>query len=136
ETSKTPGQVAQEFDSFQQVLNTYDTGKQQFPNLPQHTENTNPNSTNPGSTKTAAGSPPLQPSEPPSTTVLTDTGTKGQVAGSLVPAALTISSGINVSSASPTSSSDITSTVFTGPATSLAPVAITNGGGTTNLPVV
>ena len=40
EVSKSPNQVTQEFDSFQQVLNTYDTGKQQFPNLPQHTENT------------------------------------------------------------------------------------------------
>src|SRR5262249_43842032 len=52
ETNKTVGQITQEFNSFQQVLNTYDVGKQQFPNLPQHTENKQ-NDSNPRSTKTA-----------------------------------------------------------------------------------
>src|SRR6202030_2628686 len=70
EVSKTPTQVTQEFISFQQVLGTYDAGKQLYPNLPQHTENTNQNdNTNTGTTKTALGSAPAQPLEPASTSV-------------------------------------------------------------------
>ncbi|SHN73189.1 hypothetical protein [Bradyrhizobium erythrophlei] len=83
EVSKTPTQVAQEFSSVQQLQTTYDTGKLQYPNLPQHTENTAPNNnTNTASTKTAAvGSPPVLPSAPPSTTVFTDpSGSKSQTA--------------------------------------------------------
>ena len=71
EISKTPDQLTQEFSSFQQVLGTYDAGKQLYPSLPQHTENTNQNS-NTGSTRTALGSTPVLPSAPPSTTVFTD----------------------------------------------------------------
>ena len=73
EIIKTPDQLVQEFSVFQQVLNTYDVGKLQFPNLPQHTENTNPDTTNPGTTKTALGSTPILPSEPPTTSVFADT---------------------------------------------------------------
>jgi len=76
EISKTPADVGQEFASFQQVLNTYDTGKQQFPSLPQHTENTSPNS-NTGTTRTALGSTPILPTEPPSTTVVANTTHSG-----------------------------------------------------------
>jgi FecR-like protein/Big-like domain-containing protein len=72
EIIKTTNQVAQEFSSFQQLLTTYDTGKQQFPSLPQHTENTNQNNTNTGTTKAAVGSPPTSPSSPPVTTVFAD----------------------------------------------------------------
>jgi len=142
EVSKTPGQVTQEFSSFQQVLGTYDAGKQLYPNLPQHTENTNPNSnTNTGTTKAAAvGSPPILPSEPPSTTVFSDaSSTKGQATASSVPATLTINSGNisgNVSTASLTPSSDTTQSIFSVPVTSVTPVAITNTGGTTNLPTM
>ena len=60
---KTPDQVAQEFNAFQQVLSTYDAAKQILPNLPQHTENTNPTNNNdasPNSTK-FTGSPSLNP---------------------------------------------------------------------------
>lgn len=45
ESNKTTDQINQEFDVFQQVLNTYDAAKQLFPNLPQHTENKTPNDT-------------------------------------------------------------------------------------------
>ncbi|UVO39384.1 cadherin-like domain-containing protein [Bradyrhizobium arachidis] len=63
QTNKTTDQVAQEFSAFQQVLSTYDSGKQLFPNLPQHTENKDQNNNNPSpnSTTKFAGSPPLQP---------------------------------------------------------------------------
>ncbi|UWU74072.1 Ig-like domain-containing protein [Bradyrhizobium huanghuaihaiense] len=63
QSNKTTDQVAQEFGAFQQVLSTYDSGKQLFPNLPQHTENrdNNNNNPNPNSTTKFAGSPPLQP---------------------------------------------------------------------------
>ncbi|WP_453951577.1 Ig-like domain-containing protein [Bradyrhizobium sp. USDA 377] len=63
QSNKTTDQIAQEFGAFQQVLSTYDAGKQLFPNLPQHTENRdqNNNNTSPNSTTKFAGSPPLQP---------------------------------------------------------------------------
>jgi hypothetical protein len=78
ESNKTPDQINQEFNVFQQVLNTYDAAKQLFPNLPQHTENTNPNDTSPNSTRTAQGSPPMLPSQPPTTTVfVVDVGDGG-----------------------------------------------------------
>ncbi|MBR0841063.1 cadherin-like domain-containing protein [Bradyrhizobium liaoningense] len=63
QVDKTPDQIAQEFNAFQQVLSTYDAAKQIYPNLPQHTENTSPtnnNDANPNSTR-FAGSPPLNP---------------------------------------------------------------------------
>ena len=44
ESNKTPAQIALEFNTFQSLLQTYDIGKQLFPDLPQHTENTNPQS--------------------------------------------------------------------------------------------
>src|SRR6185437_15027059 len=70
EISKNPDQITQEFSTFQQVLSTYDAGKQLYPNLPQHTENLNhDNNANPTTTRTAAGSTPQLPSESPTTTV-------------------------------------------------------------------
>jgi VCBS repeat-containing protein len=39
QVDKTPAQIAQEFATFQAVLNTYDIQKAIDPNLPQHTEN-------------------------------------------------------------------------------------------------
>ena len=86
---KTPDQVAQEFNAFQQVLSTYDAAKQIFPNLPQHTENTNPtnNDASPNSTTKFAGSPPLNPPgtefQPPNgtTTVQTASNTPTTAVG-------------------------------------------------------
>ena len=70
ESNKTPAQVQQEFNAFQQVLSTYDIGKQLFPSLPQHTENTNPNGNpSPNTTNYASGSTPIVPSNTPVTTL-------------------------------------------------------------------
>jgi VCBS repeat-containing protein len=44
ESNKTLAQIQQEFNAFQILLQTYDAAKQQFPDLPQHTENVNPQS--------------------------------------------------------------------------------------------
>ena len=77
ESNKTPDQVSQEFNVFQQVLSTYDAGKQLLPNLPQHTENTNPNNnTNPNSTKAAGSSTP--PSELTSPEIITTAANSGE----------------------------------------------------------
>ena len=138
EISKSPNQVTQEFDSFQQVLNTYDTGKQQFPNLPQHTENTNPNNNDTGSTKTAAGSPPLQPSTPPSTTVFTDAshataGSNGESNPLVGTAIVPVSAVVNVSPTSLTQSTETTQAfIINAVAPPLEPLAIANPGGPTN----
>jgi VCBS repeat-containing protein len=60
ESNKTVAQVAQEFDAFQAVLNTYDVGKQLYPNLPQHTDNSDGkgDNSNPQTTRFASGSTP------------------------------------------------------------------------------
>ena len=42
ESNKTVAQIALEFNAFQTLLQTYDVGRQLFPNLPQHTDNANP----------------------------------------------------------------------------------------------
>ena len=129
EISKTPALIAQEFNSFQQVLGTYDAGKLQFPNLPQHTENTNQNNTNTGSTKTAMGSAPILPSQPPATTVLVS-DSKGEGGGepvSQVTATPIGSGGLVVGSISaPQAQSSNTTLVLVTP---LAPVEITDTGG-------
>ena len=135
ETTKSPAQTAQEFNSFQQVLSTYDAGKQQFPNLPQHTENTNQNNnTNTATTKTALGSAPAQPLELTSTSVFADTGTtKILSSGSIVPATLSIDSGVSASAVSSTTTSQTTTTapliLFVNP---IQPISIVSPGGTTN----
>ncbi|WP_128927175.1 Ig-like domain-containing protein [Bradyrhizobium guangxiense] len=60
---KTADQVAQEFNAFQQVLSTYDAAKQIFPNLPQHTDNSDHqnNDANPKEVTRFASSAPLNP---------------------------------------------------------------------------
>ncbi|WBL77252.1 Ig-like domain-containing protein [Bradyrhizobium xenonodulans] len=61
---KTADQVAREFNVFQQVLSTYDAAKQIFPNLPQHTDNSdrqNGNDANPKEVTRFASSAPLNP---------------------------------------------------------------------------
>ena len=129
EINKTPAGIAQEFNSFQQVLGTYDAGKQQFPNLPQHTENnTNQNNTNTGTTKTAMGSTPILPSDPPATTVLAS-DTKAATGGEPVSevTGTPIGSGaLVVSAALPQAQSSSTTLVVVTP---LAPVQITDTGG-------
>ena len=84
QSNKTTDQVAQEFGAFQQVLSTYDSAKQLFPNLPQHTENkdNNNNNPNPNSTTKFAGSPPLQP---PGTEFHSATGTSPTQLASAAP---------------------------------------------------
>nr|WP_246583580.1 Ig-like domain-containing protein [Bradyrhizobium iriomotense] len=84
QSNKTTDQVAQEFGAFQQVLSTYDSGKQLFPNLPQHTENKDQNNNNPSpnSTTKFAGSPPLQP---PGTEYHSPTGTSAIPPSSAAP---------------------------------------------------
>ena len=42
ESNKTVAQIALEFNAFQTLLQTYDVGRQLFPNLPEHTDNANP----------------------------------------------------------------------------------------------
>jgi hypothetical protein len=143
EISKTPAQVTQEFSTFQQVLSTYDAGKQLYPNLPQHTENLNhDNNSNPTTTRTAAaGSAPILPSEPPTTTVF-DNATTRTVADSggdsAVQAATSAVSG-SAGSGSVTPASQ-TQSLATGPiilvkeTTPTAPFQISDSGGTINQP--
>jgi hypothetical protein len=61
ETSKTPAQIAQEFNVFQQVLSTYDAGKQLAPNTPPPSDGKR-GDVNPQSTTKFAGSstPPIE----------------------------------------------------------------------------
>ena len=134
ETAKSPGQTAQEFNSFQQVLSTYDAGKQQFPNLPQHTENTNQNNNQTtATTRTALGSAPAQPLELTATSVFADTGTtKTLSSGSIVPATLSIDSGTSAATVSSTTSQPTTTTPVILVVNPIQPIAISNPGGTTN----
>jgi hypothetical protein len=133
EIGKTPGLIAQEFSSFQQVLSTYDAGKQQFPNLPQHTENTNQNNnSNTTTTKTALGSTPVLPTEPPVTTVFADSSNvKAQGGASLIPAALSIDLTV-VGSASGSSTPQSLNTTQLIVVKVDEPIAISNAGGATN----
>ncbi|MBR0712180.1 Ig-like domain-containing protein [Bradyrhizobium liaoningense] len=112
QSNKTTDQVAQEFGAFQQVLSTYDAGKQLFPNLPQHTENrdqNNNNNPNPNSTTKFAGSPPLQP---PGTEYHPLLGTSATPPSSAVPPVVVVT----VNPASDTGTSPPTSnTVVGGP---------------------
>ena len=134
ETAKSPGQTAQEFNSFQQVLSTYDAGKQQFPNLPQHTENTNQNNNQTtATTRTALGSAPAQPLELTATSVFADTGTtKTLSSGSIVPATLSIDSGTSAATVSSTTSQPTTTAPLILVVAPIQPIAISNSGGTTN----
>src|SRR6185437_7463662 len=143
EISKTPAQVTQEFSTFQQVLSTYDAGKQLYPNLPQHTENLNhDNNSNPTTTRTAAaGSAPILPSEPPATTVFDNASTRTVAdsgADSDVQTAASVVSG-KVGSGSITPAPQ-TLSLETGPiilvkeTTPTAPFQISDSGGTVNQP--
>ncbi|MES2196038.1 MAG: VCBS domain-containing protein [Pseudomonadota bacterium] len=61
ESNKTPAQVATEFTYLDALLQTYKTGKDLFPDLPQHTENLN------AYPKTPGGAPGSSPSDSPYT---------------------------------------------------------------------
>ena len=67
ESNKTPAQVAQEFNAFQQVLSTYDIGKQLVPNLPPPSDGKRGDA-NPQSPTKYAGSTPIVPPDTPTTT--------------------------------------------------------------------
>ena len=125
ESNKTPDQVAQEFNIFQQVLNTYNAAKQILPNLPQHTENTD---TSPHQTQTAVGSPPLTTETPTTTVFAVDVGNSGSGG--------TASGSSGAGSVTPTGTSPTpppttsTSTVSLVPIPPASPIVITNASGT------
>ncbi len=140
EISKTPAQVTQEFSAFQQVLSTYDAGKQLFPNLPQHTENLNhDNNANPGTTRTAVGSAPILPSEPPTTTVFDNAATRAVAdsgSDSIAQAVASATSGSvgsgSITPQSQTLSLETSQIVFVKETAPPAPVEIINTGGQIN----
>ena len=138
EISKTPNQVTQEFSSFQQVLGTYDAGKQLYPSLPQHTENTNPNNTNTGATKTRLAALQYSPASlqrPRSFQTLATQKARWLAAWCLLRCSINSGNAVgNVSTASLNPSSDTTQVTFGRRYCPASPVAITNTGGTTNLP--
>ena len=68
QSNKTTAQVAQEFNAFQQVLSTYDVGKQQVPSLPPPSGEKRGDA-NPQTTTKFAGSTPVVPSDTPVTTL-------------------------------------------------------------------
>src|SRR5258708_22080593 len=67
ENSKTAAQVGQEFNAFQQVLSTYDAGKQLVPNTPPPSDGRRGDATPQSTTKFAAGSstPPIESTNTP-----------------------------------------------------------------------
>src|SRR3982075_1240785 len=136
ETNKTVDQIAQEFSTFQQVLTTYDIGKQLVPSTPAPSDGRR-GDVSPQSTTKFAGSTPMLPSESPRTTVLSDvSNTKSQSSASSISAVATspIDSGISgtkTSTASLFPALDTTQTIMVN-VPSLASVAITSAGGSTN----
>ena len=65
---KSPSQVAQEFSAFQQVLTTYDIGKQIAPNTPAPSDGKR-GDVDTKSLQKFAGSPPPSPTEAPTTVI-------------------------------------------------------------------
>ena len=132
EIDKTTAQVAQEFSTFQQVLTTYDIGKQLAPNTPPPSDGKRGDA-NPQTLQKFAGSPPPSPSAP-STTVFSEV-TGQSSGGSITPVAVaTLTIDTDNSAAIPTtkslSPSLDTTQVFVVP--SLAPVIISSIGGPVN----
>ncbi|MDH2407003.1 FecR domain-containing protein, partial [Bradyrhizobium sp. SSUT18] len=127
---KSPSQVAQEFSAFQQVLTTYDIGKQIAPNTPAPSDGKR-GDVDTKSLQKFAGSPPPSPTEA-STTVIAD-DVKGQAGGgSITPVFVTLAS---VTGSSASASKTLVPTLDTPQAialVSLAPVTISNAGGPTN----
>ncbi len=67
ESTKTAAQVGQEFNAFQQVLSTYDAGKQLVPNLPPPSDGKRGDA-NPQTPTKFAGSTPIVPPDTPTAT--------------------------------------------------------------------
>ena len=67
EITKTAAQVGQEFNAFQQVLSTYDAGKQLVPNLPPPSDGKRGDA-NPQTPTKFAGSTPIVPPDTPTAT--------------------------------------------------------------------
>ncbi|MEZ2144665.1 Ig-like domain-containing protein [Bradyrhizobium sp. DN5] len=128
--SKSPGQVAQEFNAFQQVLTTYDIGKQIAPDTPAPSDGKR-GDVDTKSLQKFAGSPPPSPTEAPTTVVADDV--KGQPGGgSITPTFAPLAS---ITGGSASASKPLVPTLDTTQAialVSLAPVTIANAGGPTN----
>ncbi|MGY4330970.1 hypothetical protein ACVWWG_005387 [Bradyrhizobium sp. LB7.2] len=129
DVSKSQSQVAQEFSAFQQVLTTYDIGKQLAPNTPSPSDGKRGDV----DTKTLqkfAGSPPASPTEA-STTVIAD-DVKGQASGgSITPTSVTLASitGGSASTTKPAVSLDNTQAFVP---ISFRPIVIDSAGGSVN----
>ena len=128
--SKSQNQVAQEFNAFQQVLTTYDIGKQLAPNTPPPSDGKR-GDVDTKSLPKFAGSPPSSPTEA-STTVIVD-DVKGQASGgSITPPTVTLAllTGSSSSATKPAVAAlDTTQAVFVTPS---GPVIINSTGGPTN----
>jgi hypothetical protein len=128
ESNKTTDQINQEFNVFQQVLNTYDAGKQMFPNLAPHTENnTNPNDTSP-SQHASLGSSSQPTNEPAPTLFVVDTANSANGGGDVTSSGVgTVGAGSVTSTGNLTQSQSSTANqVALIPVTPLATVEITN----------
>ncbi|MET4274290.1 MULTISPECIES: FecR domain-containing protein, partial [unclassified Bradyrhizobium] len=128
--SKSPGQVAQEFNAFQQVLTTYDIGKQIAPDTPAPSDGKRGDSDT-KSLQKFAGSPPPSPTEA-STTVIAD-DVKGQAGGrSITPGFVTLASVTGSSASAPKPLVPVLDTPQAVVATSFGPVIISSAGGPIN----
>ncbi|MCG2645685.1 MULTISPECIES: Ig-like domain-containing protein [Bradyrhizobium] len=127
---KSQSQVAQEFGAFQQVLTTYDIGRQIAPDTPPPSDGKR-GDVDTKSLQKFAGSPPPLPTEAPTAVVVDDV--KGQASGgSITPptvtlALITASSGSTTKS--PVATLDTTQVVTVVPS---GPVTINTAGGQTN----
>ncbi|WP_143109113.1 FecR domain-containing protein, partial [Bradyrhizobium sp. Rc3b] len=128
--SKTPGQVAQEFNAFQQVLTTYDIGKQIAPDTPAPSDGKR-GDVDTKSLQKFAGSPPPSPTESPTTIIGDDI--KGQAGGgSIAPVVVTLAS---IAGTSASASKPLVPTLDPPQAVvvaSFGPVLISSAGGPTN----
>ncbi|SCB26755.1 FecR family protein, partial [Bradyrhizobium shewense] len=128
--SKTPGQVAQEFNAFQQVLTTYDIGKQIAPDTPAPSDGKR-GDVDTKSLQKFAGSPPPSPTEAPTTVIGDDI--KGQAGGgSITPVVVTLAS---IAGTSASASKPLVPTLDPSQAVvvaSFGPVLISSAGGPTN----
>ncbi|MCK1704920.1 FecR domain-containing protein, partial [Bradyrhizobium sp. 146] len=128
--SKSPGQVAQEFSAFQQVLTTYDIGKQMAPDTPAPSDGKRGDADT-KSLQKFAGSPPPSPTEA-STTVIAD-DVKGQAGGgSITPVFVTLASVTGSSASASKPLVPVLDTPQAVVATSFGPVIISSAGGPIN----
>ncbi|MCK1325050.1 FecR domain-containing protein [Bradyrhizobium sp. 156] len=128
--SKSPGQVAQEFSAFQQVLTTYDIGKQIAPDTPAPSDGKRGDADT-KSLQKFAGSPPPSPTEA-STTVIAD-DVKGQAGGgSITPVFVTLASVTGSSASASKPLVPVLDTPQAVVATSFGPVIISSAGGPIN----